>query len=706
MTVPNQTARTGPYNGNGSTTVFAYDFRILAQSHVVVTLKNASNVETVETLTTDYTVSGVGAATGGNITMVVAPATGEQVTFSRAVPQTQEVDLANRGGVQPEVLEGAYDKLTQLSQDKVELLNRMPRFPVSSALTEIELPLTLVADTALIVNAGGTGYTTGPTAAQISAAEAEAAAAAASAVSAAGEASAANPKYAFSTSTSMADPGAGILRYNHATVASVSAIAIDDQTADAGNPNIEDWLKSWDDSTSTIKGWLRLVEPGTPANYAVFHITGLTDSSGFVQLAVTHIDSNGTFGNGDSIRAMFSRTGDKGSTGDTGSTGSTGPAGPAIGGLLTTRGDIVTRSASEAVRFAVGSANTVLTTDGTDPAWSTVTNAMLAGSIDLASKVTGTLPLANGGTGATSLSGAGIAVLGANTFTGVQTFGAGFVTAKGADRSSATALVLGTDGNYFDVTGTTTVASMTVAAGSYFMLQFDGILTLTHGASLLLPTAANITTAAGDRLTAFATAANTVIVVGYTRADGTGLAGGGASRTFLERQVISSGVATVDLTTGTWSNYDFIDVQIADLVPATASHLRCRIRISSTFQTGATYDAAIMGYGGATGTPLSTGNVYNASSFCLTAPAGDDPKIATTTTSRNTFAFRLANPNGDGSKNATWQGSYTEGGADAAVCAGAGRWDGATGVVDGLRFYMETGNVNKMLVTSWGVNQT
>ena len=28
MTVSNQTARTGPYNGNGSTTVFAYDFRI------------------------------------------------------------------------------------------------------------------------------------------------------------------------------------------------------------------------------------------------------------------------------------------------------------------------------------------------------------------------------------------------------------------------------------------------------------------------------------------------------------------------------------------------------------------------------------------------------------------------------------------------------------------------------------------------------
>ena len=174
MTIPNQTARTGPYNGNGSTTVFAYDFRILDQSHVVVTLKSAADVETVQTLTTNYTVSGVGESTGGNITMVVAPASGEQLTFSRSIPQTQEVDLANRGGVQPEILESAYDKLTQLSQDKVELLNRMPRFPVSSSLTGVELPLTLTANTALIVNAGGTGYTNGPTASQISGAEASA----------------------------------------------------------------------------------------------------------------------------------------------------------------------------------------------------------------------------------------------------------------------------------------------------------------------------------------------------------------------------------------------------------------------------------------------------------------------------------------------------------------------------------------------------
>ena len=159
-------------------------------------------------------------------------------------------------------------------------------------------------------------------AAQVTLATAQVALASGHATTAANEASATAPKYTFSTTTSMADPGAGILRYNNGTVASVTAIAIDDTTADTGNPDIAAWITSWDDSTSTIKGQIRLVEPGTPANYAVFNVTALTDNSGWVQLAVTHVDSNGTFGNTDSIRVTFSRVGDKGDTGSTGATGS------------------------------------------------------------------------------------------------------------------------------------------------------------------------------------------------------------------------------------------------------------------------------------------------------------------------------------------------------------------------------------------------
>lgn len=177
MTISSQDARTGPYNGNGSTTSFAYDFKVIDEDHLVVTLKNSSNVETVQTITTHYTVTGVGNSGGGTVEMVTAPASGETLTISRAVPLTQEVDLVNRGGVQPEVLETAYDKLTQALQDQAELFARIPRFPVSSSLTGIELPLTLTANAVLAVNSAGTAFTNGPTSAQIASAQAYAAAA-------------------------------------------------------------------------------------------------------------------------------------------------------------------------------------------------------------------------------------------------------------------------------------------------------------------------------------------------------------------------------------------------------------------------------------------------------------------------------------------------------------------------------------------------
>jgi hypothetical protein len=72
--------------------------------------------------------------------------------------------------------------------------------------------------------------------------------------------------------------------------------------------------------------------------------------------------------------------------------------------------------------------------------------------------------------------------------------------AKGADIASAAALTPGTDGNFFDVTGTTTITSIaTLGVGTVIVLQFDGALTLTHHATdLILPGGANITTAAGD----------------------------------------------------------------------------------------------------------------------------------------------------------------------------------------------------------------
>jgi hypothetical protein len=70
---------------------------------------------------------------------------------------------------------------------------------------------------------------------------------------------------------------------------------------------------------------------------------------------------------------------------------------------------------------------------------------------------------------------------------------------KGAAINSAAALTLGTDGNYFQVNGTTTITSISAApAGTAIALQFAGALTLTHGAALRLSGAGNYTTAAND----------------------------------------------------------------------------------------------------------------------------------------------------------------------------------------------------------------
>lgn len=72
---------------------------------------------------------------------------------------------------------------------------------------------------------------------------------------------------------------------------------------------------------------------------------------------------------------------------------------------------------------------------------------------------------------------------------------------KGSDIASSGTTDLGAvAGLMHDITGTTTITSFgTVSAGIWKIIKFEGALTLTHNAtSLILPGAANITTANGD----------------------------------------------------------------------------------------------------------------------------------------------------------------------------------------------------------------
>lgn len=99
---------------------------------------------------------------------------------------------------------------------------------------------------------------------------------------------------------------------------------------------------------------------------------------------------------------------------------------------------------------------------------------------------------------------------------------------QGADVASAGTISLG-EGGYFNVTGTTAITDIDFAtdkAGRKAWVKFAGVLTLTNGASLILPTGANISTAAGDTACFVSEGSDAVRCVSYNRASGSALAGG------------------------------------------------------------------------------------------------------------------------------------------------------------------------------------
>lgn len=124
--------------------------------------------------------------------------------------------------------------------------------------------------------------------------------------------------------------------------------------------------------------------------------------------------------------------------------------------------------------------------------------------------------------------------------------------AKGANIASGATVTVGSDGNTFHITGTTTITAITPQqAGHWFVFIFDGALTLTHNATTLrLPGAANITTAANDYALFVADTAANVHCMCYTKADGSTLAA--ASTTEVLTGTDTAKTVTCDALAALW----------------------------------------------------------------------------------------------------------------------------------------------------------
>jgi len=140
MTVSSATNRVS-YNGNGSTTVFAYTFKIFDEDDLTVIIRAANGTETTKTITTHYTVSGVGNSGGGNVTMLTAPASGETLVIIRELDLVQELDIVPNDPFPASSVEDALDKLTFMVHQHEETLGRTIKASKTNTITGSEFTI-------------------------------------------------------------------------------------------------------------------------------------------------------------------------------------------------------------------------------------------------------------------------------------------------------------------------------------------------------------------------------------------------------------------------------------------------------------------------------------------------------------------------------------------------------------------------------------
>ena len=155
MTISNVTEKT-QYTSTGQTT-FAYTFKILADADILVVTTNlTTGVDTTHNLTTDYTVTGAGNDSGGNVVFNTATTSGHRVTLTRSMALTQTTDLVTQGGFSADVLETSLDRLTMFAQQLTYSIKKGLETPTSDTSTIDDLPTqTARADKFLAFDSSG-----------------------------------------------------------------------------------------------------------------------------------------------------------------------------------------------------------------------------------------------------------------------------------------------------------------------------------------------------------------------------------------------------------------------------------------------------------------------------------------------------------------------------------------------------------------------
>ena len=123
MTIPSNVTRNS-YTGTGITGPYPVTFKFFEDADLKVTVADTNGVESVKTLTTDYTVTGAGEQAGGSITFTTSVANGYSIVIEPKADLTQDTDIKNEGGNLRESIEDRFDRLCRDDQVQQNLIDR------------------------------------------------------------------------------------------------------------------------------------------------------------------------------------------------------------------------------------------------------------------------------------------------------------------------------------------------------------------------------------------------------------------------------------------------------------------------------------------------------------------------------------------------------------------------------------------------------
>jgi len=134
MTISTQTTKVTVL-GNGAQSVFTYSFLLPTVGQYALYFTDTDGAISLISQA-NYTVSGIGVATGGTFTYLpsgVPIATGTSLTLVRAVPNTQVYEFGNQGAYYPQQVESALDRLDMQVQQLQTLANLSFKAPITNA---------------------------------------------------------------------------------------------------------------------------------------------------------------------------------------------------------------------------------------------------------------------------------------------------------------------------------------------------------------------------------------------------------------------------------------------------------------------------------------------------------------------------------------------------------------------------------------------